>query len=171
MALSQKLAGTSISTGKALVLGMAAFGTAAVAALQHHRHSRRYPYSRRDDAAFDAYRGKVSACALVHIRLSSLSTHVWIVSIIILCELCLSFVPTCLVSLSHARTSLSPSDIPGVVAQAGTVRVPTPYHWLEHSEEDEVKLWVDAQNKVTDAHLATCADKKKIEDVRLERHD
>ncbi len=52
-------------------------------------------------------------------------------------------------------------------AQAGTVRVPTPYHWLEHPEADEVKSWVDAQNKVTDAHLATCADKKKIEDVRL----
>jgi hypothetical protein len=70
--------------------------------------------------------------------------------------------------LSHARTCLYlSSDIPRLVAQAGTVRVPTPYHWLEHPEADEVKSWVDAQNKVTDAHLATCADKKKIEDVRL----
>ena len=53
------------------------------------------------------------------------------------------------------------------VAQAGAVRVPTPYHWLEHPEAEEVKAWVDAQNKVTDAHLGTCTDKKKIADVRL----
>jgi prolyl oligopeptidase len=44
------------------------------------------------------------------------------------------------------------------------VTVADPYRWLEDTESPETKAWVDAENKVTDAFLATIPERAAIKD-------
>ena len=41
-------------------------------------------------------------------------------------------------------------------------RVPDPYRWMEQTESDETKSWIEAENKLTDAYLATIPQREKI---------
>lgn len=41
-------------------------------------------------------------------------------------------------------------------------QVADPYRWMEQTESDETKSWIDAENKLTDSYLATIPQREKI---------
>lgn len=42
------------------------------------------------------------------------------------------------------------------------VKVADPYRWMEQTESEETRAWIEAQNKVTNAYLATIPQREKI---------
>jgi len=42
------------------------------------------------------------------------------------------------------------------------VKVADPYRWMEQTESDETKAWIEAENKLTDAYLATIPQREAI---------
>jgi len=68
-----------------------------------------------------------------------------------------------------AQTQSAPISYP--TAARGTqvdvyngVSIADPYRWLEDTDAPETKAWVDAENKVTDAFLATIPERAAIKD-------
>ena len=42
------------------------------------------------------------------------------------------------------------------------VKVSDPYRWMEQTESEETQAWIAAQNKITDAYLATIPEREQI---------
>lgn len=43
------------------------------------------------------------------------------------------------------------------------VKVADPYRWMEDTESSETQAWIEAQNKLTDAYLATIPERERIQ--------
>ena len=41
-------------------------------------------------------------------------------------------------------------------------KVADPYRWMEQTESDETKAWIEAENKITNAYLSTIPEREKI---------
>ncbi len=49
-----------------------------------------------------------------------------------------------------------------VVDDYNGVKVADPYRWMEDTESSDMRSWIDAQNKLTDAYLATIPQRERI---------
>ena len=60
-------------------------------------------------------------------------------------------------------TSIYPEAPRGdVVDDYHGTAVPDPYRWLEDSEAEEVRAWIDAENALTEGYLAQVPERERI---------
>ena len=80
-------------------------------------------------------------------------------------RLALTFASCCLlVSISAAQNGFDypkPRKADQTDDYHGT-KVADPYRWMEETDSEETKSWIAAQNRITDAYLATIPEREKI---------